>query len=150
MFGSALVAAAVACGALIALGDDRPAGVGAPELAVIAVATLVSALGDAGYVFLLGSNRLRAVALVTASASWVYPLFLVALWSTVGLTVLRAALAWTAAEGIRAIAYLGQALRGLALTPRASRAARSRPCASEAARGSAAWRGSSTSEPTRS
>ena len=116
MFGGAVVAAAVTCGVLIALGDDRPAGVGAPELAVIAVATLVSALADAGYVFLLGSNRLRAVALVTASASWVYPLFLIALWSTTGLTVLRAALAWTAAEAIRAIAYLGQALRGLTPT----------------------------------
>jgi O-antigen/teichoic acid export membrane protein len=115
MLGSALLIAAVACGALIALGDDRPAGVGAPELAIIAAATLVSALGDAGYVFLLGSNRLRPIALITASASWVYPLLLVVLWSTVGLTVLRAALVWTAAESIRALAYLRQSTRGLAL-----------------------------------
>jgi O-antigen/teichoic acid export membrane protein len=116
MVASALLIAAVACGALIALGDDRPAGVGRPELAIIAAATLVSALGDAGYVFLLGSNRLRAIALITASASWVYPLLLVALWSTVGLTVLRAALVWTAAESIRALAYLRQSARGLALS----------------------------------
>jgi O-antigen/teichoic acid export membrane protein len=116
MVASALLIAAVACGALIALGDDRPAGVGRPELAIIAAATLVSALGDAGYVFLLGSNRLRAIALITASASWVYPLLLIALWSTVGLTVLRAALVWTAAESIRALAYLRQSARGLALS----------------------------------
>jgi O-antigen/teichoic acid export membrane protein len=115
MVGSGLLAAVVVCGALAALGDDRPAGVGAPELAVIACATLVSALGDAGYVFLLGSNRLRPVALITSGASWVYPLFLLALWSTVGLTVIRAALAWTAAESIRAFAYLAQSKRGLAL-----------------------------------
>ena len=115
MLAGGLLAAAVACGALVALGDHRPAGIGAPELAVIAAATLVSALGDGGYCFLLGCGRLRPVALITATASWIYPLFLLVLWSTVGLTVLRAALAWTAAEGIRALAYLGQSLRGLSL-----------------------------------
>jgi O-antigen/teichoic acid export membrane protein len=115
MLGSALLAATVACGALVALGEDRPAGIGGRELAIIAAATLISALGDAGYVFLLGSGRLRAVALITASASWLYPLFLVALWSTVGLTVLRAALAWAAAESARALVYLGQSKRGLPL-----------------------------------
>jgi O-antigen/teichoic acid export membrane protein len=137
MLSSALLAAAVACGALVVLGGDRPAGIGAPELAIIACATLVSALGDAGYVFLIGCNRLRPVALVTATASWLYPLFLVALWSTIGLTVLRAALAWTLAESIRALAYLAQSTRGLAF---------SRPVAGllvEAVRfGSRAWVGS--------
>jgi O-antigen/teichoic acid export membrane protein len=115
MLGSGLLAAAVACGALVALGDARPAGVGAPELAALAAGTLASALAEAGYVFLLGSNRLRSVALVTATASWLYPLLLIALWSTTGLTVLRAALAWTAAESLRALVYLSQALRGLRL-----------------------------------
>jgi O-antigen/teichoic acid export membrane protein len=116
MLGSALLAATVVCGALVVLGDDRPSGIGTPELAIIAGATLVSALGDAGYVFLLGSDRLRPLALITASASWLYPLLLLALWSTVGLTVLRAALVWTAAESIRALAFLRQSMRGLALS----------------------------------
>jgi O-antigen/teichoic acid export membrane protein len=116
MAGSALLAAAIVCGALIALGDGRPAGVGARELTILACATLVSALGESGYFFLLGRDRIRTVALITATASWVYPLFLVVLWSTVGLTVLRALLAWTVAEGIRAVAYLGQSIRGVALT----------------------------------
>ena len=137
MFASALLAAAIVCGALVVLGDDRPAGVGLPELMIVACATLVSAVGDAGYVFLLGSNRLRPVALVTATASWIYPLFLVALWSTIGLTVLRAAIAWTVAESIRALAYLRQSIRGLTL---------SRPVSGllvEAVRfGSRAWIGS--------
>ncbi len=115
MFGSALLTAAVACGALVALGDDRPAGVGAPELTIVACATLVSALGEGGYFFLLGCDRFRTLALITATASWVYPLLLVALWSTVGLTVLRAALAWTAAESIRSFAFLRQSGRGLRL-----------------------------------
>jgi O-antigen/teichoic acid export membrane protein len=116
MAGTGLFAAAVACGGLVALGDARPAGVGAPELAVIACATVVSALGDAGYAFLLGCDRLRHIGLITAGGSWIYPLLLVVLWSTVGLTVLRAALVWTLAESIRALAFLGQSLRGLVLS----------------------------------
>jgi O-antigen/teichoic acid export membrane protein len=109
----ALLAAAVACGALVALGDARPAGLGVGELAILAGAALVSAVAEGGYFFLLGCNRLRPLALVTATASWAYPLILVVLWSTVGLTVVRAALAWTAAEAIRAAAYLGQSARGV-------------------------------------
>jgi O-antigen/teichoic acid export membrane protein len=137
MLGSALLASAVACGALVALGDDRPAGVGPPELAILAGATLISALGESGYFFLLGADRLRPLALITATASWVYPLLLLVLWSTVGLTVLRAAIAWTAAESIRASAYLGQSLRGTTL-------ARVHPgLIAEAVRfGSRAWVGS--------
>ncbi len=115
MSASALLAATVACGALVALGDYRPAGVGGPELTILAGATLVSALGESGYFFLLGRDRIGPLALVTATASWVYPVLLVTLWSTVGLTVLRAALAWTAAETIRALAYLGQSRRGITL-----------------------------------
>ncbi|HZN21129.1 MAG TPA: hypothetical protein VFB57_01075, partial [Gaiellaceae bacterium] len=111
--GSALVMGALACGALIILDEHGPAGIGAPELAVIVAATLVSALGDAGYCVLLGRERLRPLALITATASWVYPVFLLAIWSTVGLTVLRAAVAWTVAESIRAAAYLAQSKRGL-------------------------------------
>jgi O-antigen/teichoic acid export membrane protein len=114
--GGALLAAGAVCGALLALGDDRPAGLGPAEIATIAGATLVLALGDSGHSFVLGCGRFGRVAAVTATASWVYPLFLLALWSTVGLTVARAALAWTAAEGLRALAYLGQAFRGVALS----------------------------------
>jgi O-antigen/teichoic acid export membrane protein len=115
MLGAGFLVAAVACGTLVALGDARPAGVDAPELAVLAAAILAAALTNAGYVFLLGRNRLGSVALVTATAPWIYPLFLVALWSTIGLTVFRAALAWTVAESLRAVAYFGQSLRGLKL-----------------------------------
>jgi O-antigen/teichoic acid export membrane protein len=127
----------VACGALVALGDDRPAGLGPAELAIIAAATLVSALSEGGYCFLLGCGRLRPVALITATASWVYPAFLVILWGTAGLTVRRAALAWTAAESLRALAYLGQSFRGLGLSRPSSR------LLVEAVRfGSRAWVGS--------
>ena len=73
-------------------------------------------MGDAGYCVLLGCGRLRPLALITATASWVYPVFLLAIWSTAGMTVLRAAVAWTVAESIRAAAYLAQSRRGLALS----------------------------------
>ncbi len=131
LFGSALLTAAVACGALIALGDQGPAGIGAPELAVIVAATVVSAMGDAGYCVLLGCGRLRPLALITATASWVYPVFLLAIWSTAGLTVLGAAVAWTVAESIRAGAYLAPSLmttapRRSSTTPRRSRSRRTR------------------------
>jgi O-antigen/teichoic acid export membrane protein len=112
--GSGLLAAGLACGALVVLGDARPAGLGAAEIATIGAATLVIALGEAGHCFVLGCGRFRRVAFVTATASWVYPLFLLALWSTVGLTVVGAAVAWTLAESLRALAYLGQSLRGVA------------------------------------
>jgi O-antigen/teichoic acid export membrane protein len=113
MTGSALLAGGLACVALVALGDDRPPGLGAAELAAIAAATLVTALGEAGHCVLLGCARLGRVALITATTSWIYPLVLLTLWSTVGLTVLRAALAWTAVEGVRAAAYIGQSLRSV-------------------------------------
>lgn len=116
MLGGALLAAVIACGALVALGGDRPAGVGAPELTILVCATLVSALGEGGFFFLLGCDRLRPLALITATVSWVYALLLVLLWATVGLTVLRAAVAWTAVESIRALAFLAQSSRGLRLS----------------------------------
>lgn len=115
LLAGAAVAAAVVCGALIVLGDSAPAGIGGPELAVLAFATLVSAVGEGGYFFLLGCHRLRQVALITATASWLYPLLLLGLWSTVGLTVLRAAIAWTVAEAVRTLAYLGKSARGVRL-----------------------------------
>jgi O-antigen/teichoic acid export membrane protein len=137
MLGGAALAAAVACVGLIALGDDRPAGVGPAELTVLACATLVLAVGEAGYFFLLGCRRIKQVALITASVSWIYPALLLFVWSTVGLTVLRAAVAWTVAESVRALAYLSRSARGVELRRP------ERPLLVEALRfGSRAWVGS--------
>jgi O-antigen/teichoic acid export membrane protein len=112
---SAVLAATAVCVGLLLLGDRAPAGLGGPEIAAIAAATMVFALGDAGHCFVLGCGRFARVATVTATTSWLYPLFLFLVWSTVGLTVARAALAWVAAESVRAFAYLGQAARGVEL-----------------------------------
>ncbi len=113
-FATALVASVAACAVLVALGEERPAGIGEAELAVIVGATVVSALGDAGHSVLLGRGSIHAIAVITASASWLYALMLVLVWAFDGLTVLGAALAWTAAEAVRGAAFLGRAKRGLA------------------------------------
>jgi O-antigen/teichoic acid export membrane protein len=115
MLGSALLAGALACGVLVLLGDERPAGVGGPELAMLAIGTLVSALVDGAAGFLLGCDRLRRLALITATASWVYPLLLGTIWIASGLTVLRAAVAWVATETLRACLLLRQSARGIRL-----------------------------------
>jgi O-antigen/teichoic acid export membrane protein len=115
MLGSALLVGALACGVLVLLGDERPAGVGGPELAMLAIGTLVSALVDGAAGFLLGCDRLRRLALITATASWVYPLLLGTIWIASGLTVLRAAVAWVATEALRACLLLRQSARGIRL-----------------------------------
>jgi len=115
MVASSLLAAGLACAGLLALGEGRPAGLGRPELAILVAGTLVSALVEAGATFLLGCGRVRRLALVTATASWVYPLLLGAIWLTAGLTVTRAALAWVATEVLRALRLLRHSASGLAL-----------------------------------
>jgi len=115
MFASSLIAAGLACVALQLLGDERPAGLGQSELAILIAGTLASALVEAGAAFLLGCGRLRRLALTTATASWVYPVLLAVVWLSAGLTVTRAALAWVAAETLRAFLLLLQSSHGLAL-----------------------------------
>ena len=101
--GSGLVAATLAFLGLLLSGIE-PAGVGTPELVILGLGIVSCAAGQAGYSFLLGVERLRQLAFVTGCASWVYALLVLALWAGPGLTVGRAALAWTATEGLRAVA----------------------------------------------
>ena len=112
--GSGLLAAGLAFGGLL-LSDLGPAGVGTPELMILGVGILASALVEAGYSFLLGTERLRQLALITGSASWVYALLVLVLWGTGGLTVGRAALTWAATESMRAAAVGTLSIRGVRL-----------------------------------
>ena len=114
MLASSLLAAGLACAALQLL-DELPAGLGQSELAILIAGTLASALVEAGAAFLLGCGRLRRLALITATASWTYPLLLAVIWLSAGLTVTRAALAWVAAELLRALLLLRQSAHGVAL-----------------------------------
>jgi O-antigen/teichoic acid export membrane protein len=114
MVVSSLIAAALACTALRLL-EDRPVGLGQWDLALLAAGTLVSALVEAGAAFLLGCGRIRPLARITATASWIYPLLLAAVWLGGGLTVTRAAAAWVATESVRAARMLRHAGYGVPL-----------------------------------
>jgi O-antigen/teichoic acid export membrane protein len=111
----ACLGALLVCGALLLLPGARPAGIAPVEVGALALGTLVTALVEAGYAFLLGCGRLRQSALVTASASWVYALFLGVVWAGPGLTVARAAFIWAAAEGVRFVVLLSFSVRGVGL-----------------------------------
>lgn len=95
-----LVAGALAFGAL-SLSGVEPAGVGTPELLILALGIVSCAIGEGGYSFLLGTERLRQLAFVTGCASWFYAAVVFVLWAGPGLTVWGAALAWACTEALR-------------------------------------------------
>jgi len=106
-----LAGATVVCGTLWFVPAARPAGVGATELVVLAIGIFAACLADAGYRFLLGCSRFRAHALVTAVTSWIYPVLILILWATVGLTVALGALVWAGTQGLRALLLFSVAVR---------------------------------------
>jgi len=112
--GSGLTAATLSFLGL-ALSGIGPAGVGTPELVILWLGIVSCAAGEAGYSFLVGVERLRQLALITGCASWVYAGLVFALWAGPGLTVGRAALAWTATEALRAIVLISLSSRGTIL-----------------------------------
>jgi O-antigen/teichoic acid export membrane protein len=117
--GSGLLAATITFVALL-LSGVGPAGVDTPELVILGLGIVASAAGEVGYFFLLGVERLRQLAYITGCASWVYAGLVLALWAGPGLTVGRAALAWTATEGLRAVVLIS-------LSSRATQLGRPRP-----------------------
>ncbi len=108
--GSGFVAATLAFLGL-ALSGIEPAGVGTPELVILSLGIISCAAGEAGYSFLVGAERLRRLAYITGCASWVYAGLVLVLWAGPGLTVGRAALAWTVTEALRAIVLLSLSSR---------------------------------------
>jgi O-antigen/teichoic acid export membrane protein len=109
--GSGFLAATLAFLGLLLSGIE-PAGVGTPELVILGLGILACAVGEAGYSFLLGVERLRQLAYLTGCASWVYAALVLALWAGPGLTVGRAALAWVATEALRTFFYISLSIRG--------------------------------------
>jgi O-antigen/teichoic acid export membrane protein len=103
--------AAAVCGTLWSVSSVRPRGVGATELAILAISIVAACLADAGYRFLLGCSRFRAHALVTAITSWIYPLLAAVLWAAFGLTVVLGALIWAATQSLRAMLLVSVAIR---------------------------------------
>jgi O-antigen/teichoic acid export membrane protein len=97
------VSAALACGTLVLAPSVRPPGLGSAELAALALSVLAAALADAGYKFVAGCSRFRLHALVTTTTSWTYAVAIAVVWAAFGLTAARAALAWAAVHGLRAL-----------------------------------------------
>jgi O-antigen/teichoic acid export membrane protein len=111
---SGLVAAGLAVTGLL-FGEVGPAGVGTPELLILGLGIVACAAGEAGYSFLLGVERLRQLAVVTGVTSWVYAGLVLLLTAGPGLTVGRAAMAWTATEGLRAVILISLSNRATQL-----------------------------------
>jgi O-antigen/teichoic acid export membrane protein len=111
---SGFVAATLAFLAL-SLSGIEPAGVGTPELLIIGLGIVACSAGEAGYSFLLGTERLRQLAFVTGCASWVYAGVVLVLWAGPGLTVGRAALGWVGTEALRSIVLATLSRRGTIL-----------------------------------
>jgi O-antigen/teichoic acid export membrane protein len=108
---SSLLAAAVTFTGLL-LSGVGPAGVDSPELVILACGIVACAVGEAGYSFLLGMERLRLLAYITGCLSWVYAAVVLVLWAGPGLTVAGAAIAWTATEAMRTIVLVSVSHRG--------------------------------------
>jgi O-antigen/teichoic acid export membrane protein len=108
------VAATLAVLAL-ALSGIEPAGVGTPEIFIIGLGIMSCAVGEAGYSFLLGTERLRQLAFVTGCASWFYAAVVLVLWAGPGLTVWGAALAWAGTEALRSTVLATLSARGTLL-----------------------------------
>ena len=134
--GSAAVSL-LAGASLLVLGGSGAAAISTTELAVLVAATVAVAIADVGYAFLLGCDRIRGQALITATSSWLYALLLAAAWVAGWLTVVGAALIWAIAQSLRALWVLGHSARGIGF---------SRPCGSllreSIAFGTRAWIGS--------
>jgi O-antigen/teichoic acid export membrane protein len=103
---AAVAAAGVVCGALLLAPGLRPPGVGGPELTVLALGMVASALADAGYMFTLGCSRFRFHAAVTIAVAWLYAGTIAVVALAAGLTVVSAAAIWVASQALKAAVLL--------------------------------------------
>ena len=87
----------------------RPHGMGTAELVLLVLGTIAVAGVGAGYAFLQGCGQFRLYARVQASAPWLYAVLLAAAQFTVGLTVARALVIWTATQGLAGLWLLAAA-----------------------------------------
>jgi O-antigen/teichoic acid export membrane protein len=111
------VSAALVCGALVLAPSVRPPGLGGAELTALGLSVLAAALADAGYKFVAGCSRFRLHALVTTTTSWAYAVGIAVVWAAFGLTAARAAFAWAAVHGLRALVLFSASALAVGLRP---------------------------------
>jgi O-antigen/teichoic acid export membrane protein len=109
----ALTGGGIACGALLALGDARPSGVGRVELTAIVAGATAGAIALAAMAFLQGCSRFVAYSRVLAAGPWAYAVLVGALLAGPGLSVGRAVTAWVAAQAVAAVVLVAAALHGV-------------------------------------
>lgn len=108
-----LAVAALVCGGLALSPGARPAGVGGPELALLGLGALASAIGVVGFSFLQGCSRFGPYTRLLAAGPWLYALLLAVMWVAAGLTVSRAALLWVVAQAVLALLLCRASARGI-------------------------------------
>jgi O-antigen/teichoic acid export membrane protein len=106
---------ALVFGGLAVVEQARPVEIDTVVLVSFVLATVLAAVVEAGYSFLLGCSRFRAQASVTAVAPWLYAALLLALELGPGLTVNLAAYAWIVANAVWAALLVGASGRGIGL-----------------------------------
>ena len=112
---SSSIGGCVAAAILLMAGDQRPTGIGPPEIIAVALGTVFSALVDAGYPMLLASARVREMATITAAGPWRYAGVVAGTALTGGLTIIAAAIAWVISQGVWAAAIWFASVRGIGL-----------------------------------
>ena len=93
-----LAGACVVCSILLAFPGTRPGDMGTTEILILFGGTVATSLWDES--FLLGWQRMRALAARIAVAGWIYALVLTTTWLLFGLDVPTAAAAWAIAQGL--------------------------------------------------
>ena len=99
--------------ALRLLVHDGTAVIGASEAVVLVGAAVAIALAEIGNAFLLGCDRVRQQAVITASSSWIYAVLLIIVWGSGSLTVVYAAGTWAVAQWLRAFWVVSRSIRGI-------------------------------------
>ena len=105
LVGAGIVGVCIAA-LLAAIPGLRPAGVGGRELLILALGTTAVATVGAGFAFLQGCGRFGPYSHVQATAPWLYAAALAVADVTVGLTVARAAIIWSAAQALSGLRLL--------------------------------------------
>jgi O-antigen/teichoic acid export membrane protein len=102
-------ASGVVVALLLAFPDARPESLEGPVLALLVPGTIGIGLVEASYYYLAGCGKFGRQAAITATVPWAYAAGLGLVAATSGLTVFRAALAWTLATLVWAALLVGAA-----------------------------------------
>lgn len=114
---SSICGGAIVSGALALVPGLGPAAVRGPQLVILALATVATAAGSTGLLFMIGCSRFRAFAAMRLCGPWSYAMLLAAAWWTSGLTSTRATALWVLAEAVPATVLLALAIRETGLAP---------------------------------